>query len=63
MLGLPSKANQTDAAKVQPQRTADRRHPARYTLVPTPVGSMMLMMPRRESDRGPIWLDTIPPMK
>jgi hypothetical protein len=63
MLGLPSKQNKQNATKTQPRRAAERRRPVRYTLIPTLVGSMMIMMPRRESDGGTDWIENIPPME
>ena len=62
MLGLPSKKNQPDAMNTLPPRKTIRGRQVRYTLVPTLVGSMMIMMPRRESDGGPEWPETIRPM-
>lgn len=59
MLGLPNRANKADVTKLQPRRSADGRRTVRYTLVPTLVGSMMVMMPRRESDGGLEWPETI----
>ena len=47
MLGLPRKEN-TQVPQLKAR--ISRRRPVRYTLVPTMVGSMMIMMPRRESD-------------
>ena len=63
MLGLPSKKNQPDVRTTLPPRKNARGRHIRYTLVPTMVGSMMIMMPRRESDGGPEWPETIPSLK
>lgn len=63
MLGLPNKNNQPDTAKAQAARRAAPRRTVRYTLVPTLVGSMMIMMPRRESDGAPEDIQTIPSLR
>lgn len=58
MLGLPRKDDNKQVAHLEVK--FNRRRPVRYTLVPTLVGSMMIMMPRRESDGGMDELTTIP---
>ena len=63
MFGLPRKQEQQTSKNTLKQANAPRRQHVRYTLVPTVVGSMMIMMPRRESDGGPEWPDRIPPIE
>ena len=66
MLGLPKDLDErvVQAIKGQgeTQRKTFRRHSARSVLVPTMVGSMMILVPRREDSGQMDWQETIPPI-
>ena len=59
MLGLTRKENKQ---VVQARVKTNRRRSVRTILVPTMIGSMMIMRPWRVGDGSPEYPDTIPPI-
>ena len=67
MLGLPKDLDKRVAQIVrgqhEAQRTALRPRVMRSRLTPTMVGTMMILVPRREDGSRADWPETIPPFE
>ncbi len=63
MFELPRKQEQQTVKVTPAQAQKPGRVPAYTTLVPTLIGSMVVMMPRRMGDISPEWPDRIPPIE